>query len=423
MLLANAATRWRSSIPDLYSYLSKTESPTYLSQINIHAASDTNGFTQSDTYFLSAEQRIKNVLKRKRSFKLHKSKTSDSSKPKSKHPSSGRKSDSDDSIGSASDLRARQEQEEIDEKEDSETMTVNDSVLTCGSSAYHAECESMAREDHLPACRRYPRVADVPENKEVDSLFVGHSYGEKPLLADDELDKGDNVSPAPLIDMNDEQKVAKEQDVFSMAPFKVRTRKSRESNASHDDFLITMSPTVTEGSLVDFGEDRAYPFEAKRSSSSSCRGSFESGVFKGETAVSDNNPFSPSFNSTLALGDQGATKTKEDLFGAVPFDRMAVSVPNSSRNSNEIDDFISFGTEKPEDYHHPAGYYAGPAAAYEQKTCRDVEYIAGAGINNMSFEDLPSNGADFVELSFPSPAKANCKQIFFTPSKSNNPFS
>lgn len=61
-----------------------------------------------------------------------------------------------DSIGSASDLRAREEEEESggerrkkDDKKDreSETVTMNDSVLTCGSSAYHAECESMARDE------------------------------------------------------------------------------------------------------------------------------------------------------------------------------------------------------------------------------------------------------------------------------------
>ncbi|XP_026675899.1 uncharacterized protein LOC103524827 [Diaphorina citri] len=109
-------------------------------------------------------------------------------------PSPGDENSDQDSIGSASDLRAREEdsggegrkEEKKKERNDreSETVTMNDSVMTCGSSAYHAECESMARDEVM----RHPTVATVPEHTEVDLLFVGHSYGERPLLADDEPD-------------------------------------------------------------------------------------------------------------------------------------------------------------------------------------------------------------------------------------------
>ncbi|XKL62608.1 hypothetical protein PGB90_002441 [Kerria lacca] len=367
-----------------------------------------------------AEQKIKNVLKKKRSFMLHKNKCGDM-KLKSKKENA-RRSDSDDSIGSASDLRAREEQEEIDEKEDSETMTVNDSVLTCGSSAYHAECESMAREE-LPPSRRYPRMADVPENIETDSLFVGHSYGDKPLLADDELDKGDAVSPAPLIDMNDEQKEAKEKDVFSMAPFKIKKR-CKDINASQNDLLIAMSPNITETSLVDLGESKSYTFHTNNSNSSLCKESFDSGIFKADT-VADNNPFSASFKPILVLNStENVLKTKEDLFGAVPFNTMAVSVSNSSRNSNEIDDFINFGSEKLDDYNSVSNYYLGTNASFGQTVCNDLEYTGSTGINNMSFEDHPNNGSELMELSFSKikQSNSNCSQLFFQPSKSN-PFS
>lgn len=355
------------------------------------------------------------------------------------------KSDSDDSIGSASDLRAREEQEEADEKEDSETMTVNDSVMTCGSSAYHAECESMAREELPSHSRRYPRMADLPENKEVDSLF-GHSYGERPLLADDELDKGDTISPAPLIDMNDDDQhphppdhprttasaskaaTTKDQDVFSMAPFKVQKKRSRDEDdggdeagqqqlQQNDDFLITMSPPMTEASLVDLDETFAISgvkhasglsvpqgLHASQAVPSQIKG--QETLFRGgENVVGDNNPFSASFNPPLQ--QQEVCPTSEDLFGAVPFDRMAVSVSvsNSSRNSNEVDDFISFGTEQSDDF--GKGVYKYPSRT-----------STASGINNMSFEDLPPGNATDYEFH-----QASYGKMFFQPTKSNNPFS
>lgn len=370
---------------------------------------------------------MKSVPRRKRSFIL-KVKSGDATKSKVKMganaSASNNKSDSDDSIGSASDLRAREEQEEADEKEDSETMTVNDSVMTCGSSAYHAECESMAREELPSQCRRYPRMADLPENKEVDSLF-GHSYGERPLLADDELDKGDTISPAPLIDMTDDTQradhagvgvtapkstVTKDQDVFSMAPFKVLKKRSRDDDDDgqqpDDDFLITMSPPMTEASLVDLDETFAVS-GAKRGLSMAQQGlqtaPSKETLFRGaENVVGDNNPFSASFNPPL----QETCPTSEDLFGAVPFDRMAVSVSvsNSSRNSNEVDDFISFGTEQADDF--------GKGYEYPSRTS------TASGINNMSFEDLPPGNAADYEFQ-----QASYNKIFFQPTKNNNPFS
>ncbi|PNF16210.1 hypothetical protein B7P43_G15508, partial [Cryptotermes secundus] len=62
---------------------------------------------------------------------------------------------SDDSIGSASDLRAMNEDEPQGEEEhrNDRTLgllndeTISESIITCGSSAYHAECESLATHD------------------------------------------------------------------------------------------------------------------------------------------------------------------------------------------------------------------------------------------------------------------------------------
>lgn len=119
--------------------------------------------------------------------------------------------DSDDSIGSASDLRANEDVLENEDEQnrkcaDEISETISESIRTCGSSAYHAECESMAtkEDDAISRAIRMKRVIQhhnsglgaftvQPEEDDQkpaneDLLFVGHQYGEKPLLLDDELD-------------------------------------------------------------------------------------------------------------------------------------------------------------------------------------------------------------------------------------------
>ncbi|KAI4470594.1 serine/threonine protein kinase [Holotrichia oblita] len=99
--------------------------------------------------------------------------------------------DSDDSIGSASDLRVDEEADNIC-KADAISETISESIRTCGSSAYHAECESMAtHEDDTSSRIIRNKLKEEAKSKTIqseDMLFVGHQYGEKPLLLDDELD-------------------------------------------------------------------------------------------------------------------------------------------------------------------------------------------------------------------------------------------
>ncbi|CAH1407984.1 unnamed protein product [Nezara viridula] len=117
-------------------------------------------------------------------------------------------SNSDDSIGSATDLQTREIEDVPGNVE--ETETINESILTCGSSAYHAETESMARDDII--------LKNKPKLLEEQDCFVGHSYGDKPLLADDELD----ISDSPTLEV---------EDVFAMAPFsKVEKPKKHRPN-------------------------------------------------------------------------------------------------------------------------------------------------------------------------------------------------
>ncbi|XP_063910148.1 AP2-associated protein kinase 1 [Zophobas morio] len=154
--------------------------------------------------------------------------------------------DSDDSIGSASDLRVDEEHEHA--KGDAVSETVSESIKTCGSSAYHAECESMATHEDDASSRmiRAKLREEAKKNaiQDEDMLF-GHKYGEKPLLLDDELDSDCEVK----VKFNQWKRVSKEtdlwippsssfeddNDVFAMAPFSKPRPKEEEPEAELSD--------------------------------------------------------------------------------------------------------------------------------------------------------------------------------------------
>lgn len=175
--------------------------------------------------------------------------------------------ESDDSIGSASDLRAmndeegNQDDENDGERERTIDETVSESVRTCGSSAYHAECESVATHEDDYRMKRPKRHYREQQQQQLPTIdadpIVGHQYGEKPLLLDDELDPeskpeqshGDpfvrhQYGSKPLLfngdsssDDNERSKSLNngiwklEDDVFAMAPFP-RSSSSRKSSDS-----------------------------------------------------------------------------------------------------------------------------------------------------------------------------------------------
>ncbi|XP_075215855.1 numb-associated kinase [Lycorma delicatula] len=240
---------------------------------------------------------------------------------------------SDDSIGSASDLRAREdeEEEEEDRRDRDETETINDSVQTCGSSAYHAETESMAREESF---MKVPKIPEVPERD--DLLFVGHSYGEKPLLADDELDtEEENPSSPPLLINMDDNVLSK--DVFAMAPFQrpEHRRKHKKEHivqpVQHSDSLLQMSTPsppllvaispVLEGSLVDLSQENT-KLEILTESVDATFTDFES---------EKQHPFQSSYHQQ----NEHIPEVK-DLFGSSPFDRVPNSNPFSPSSSEII---------------------------------------------------------------------------------------
>lgn len=243
---------------------------------------------------------------------------------------------SDDSIGSASDLRAREEEEEEEKGDMGETETINDSVLTCGSSAYHAETESMALEESISKC---PRVPEVPET-EGDMLFVGHSYGEKPLLADDELDTEDDNQPASpplLINIQDEMPP---KDVFALAPFQKpdsKKRPKKEINITPDSLLqlstpsppllVAISPVVAEGSLVDLSDDsNEVPQDVKDSGFNTFSGDYDpskkfpmfppvaSDVIQDGTDLFGSSPFTKHSNNPFTDGSEIIITTSDGLY-------------------------------------------------------------------------------------------------------------
>ncbi|KAH8352998.1 hypothetical protein KR084_008025 [Drosophila pseudotakahashii] len=158
-----------------------------------------------------------------------------------------------DSIGSASDLRAedddlfdenpRQTQAKLRRPLPTEMDGISESVKTCSSSAYHAECESVTtHEDDV----RSRVVVKVRMRKKDRSLVAGngdpsapseelsptssdllHKFGDRPLLLDDELDYGSGESKsstesplaAPL--PTKPEILESEEDVFALAPFKL----------------------------------------------------------------------------------------------------------------------------------------------------------------------------------------------------------
>ncbi|XP_060520244.1 uncharacterized protein LOC132698277 [Cylas formicarius] len=167
--------------------------------------------------------------------KKRKANITEKSLVKGSHPK-GVESD-DDSIGSASDLRL---DDDIVPAPILTGETVSQSIKTCGSSAYHAECESMAAPDEDSDGRmikakqkRGVKMAAAPSE---DMLFIGHQYGDRPLLMDDELDSDCEVQTGPKWSKDKgptaglwippSSSFEDHADVFAMAPFgRTRTRK------------------------------------------------------------------------------------------------------------------------------------------------------------------------------------------------------
>ncbi|XP_076264349.1 numb-associated kinase [Rhynchophorus ferrugineus] len=192
--------------------------------------------------------------------------------PKEDNAASAVDIDSDDSIGSASDLKVDDDapEEAQEAKEDLTSENVSEDVKTCSSSAYHAECESMATRDEecssriLKLKKRKKDEAKVSEEvQSEDMLFIGHQYGEKPLLMDDELDSDcdmqtptkwdpDKNKPKSLWIPPSSSFEEEVRDVFALAPF----GKTRHRRVDFDDSPQTAGteskPAFTQKKFAHF---------------------------------------------------------------------------------------------------------------------------------------------------------------------------
>lgn len=169
-------------------------------------ACNTDEVSSDDSQVVSGETRKKSSKRRKiPEFKSTNRFRKD--KKNKKHQNDYDQSD-DDSIGSASDLQTRNDDEDTN-KNIPETMTVKDSMITCGSSAYHAECESMARDDIPPPnALGATRLRDPVPVKNVDA--------EIPLISDNEEEEYESLGNS---------------DVFAMAPFPKAKKKCSDNNS------------------------------------------------------------------------------------------------------------------------------------------------------------------------------------------------
>lgn len=163
--------------------------------------------------------------------------------------------DSDDSIGSASDLRDVDEEVSdggpVDLESEIESLDVP-SVYTCGSSVYHAECESMTASNTFETRRRKRVVKETTiksvgeEEKDGEEEDHVSQQCDKPLLDEFDSDNSPQFWDTPW---DNETK-----DVFAMAPFQRPENDTRKKKKSKQNDLVTFSPEKLKRDLLTFSE-------------------------------------------------------------------------------------------------------------------------------------------------------------------------
>ncbi|KAL4149341.1 hypothetical protein QTP88_003306 [Uroleucon formosanum] len=216
-------------------------------------ACNTDEVSSDDSQVASGETRKKSSKRRKiPEFKSNSRFRKD--KKNKKHQNDYDQSD-DDSIGSASDLQTRNDEEDTN-KNIPETMTVKDSMITCGSSAYHAECESMARDDIPPLnAQGATRLRDPVPVKNVDA--------EIPLISDNEGEEYESLGNTDVFAMAPFPKAKKkcsdsDSDLFGSVPFKLNTNPFEQADFAdsvyfekEDSIEIPFRSEPKEAILVD----------------------------------------------------------------------------------------------------------------------------------------------------------------------------
>ncbi|XP_020798929.1 uncharacterized protein LOC110176822 isoform X1 [Drosophila serrata] len=282
-----------------------------------------------------------------------------------------------DSIGSASDLRA-EDDDLFDENPRSQTLAklrrpmpaemdgISESVKTCSSSAYHAECESVTTHEDDVRSRVVVKVR-MKKKDRTNLLLVTagngdhpsapseelsptssdlHKFGDRPLLLDDELDYGDSgesktstespMAAAPAVPESEE-------DVFALAPFKLPVgiplkRKSKPKAKEKRQ----AEPEMWTSTPVKGGEGTS----SAAAAASSNFASFPANGALGESPQLDefNEPiFNPNpFQDNLQKQEVRENPAPQcDLFGSEPFPQVIRTIEQNPLNHQQLHHFPS----------------------------------------------------------------------------------
>lgn len=271
----------------------------------------------------------------------------------------------EDSIGSATDLKNCCSDEEADEQPKRRSrQNLDEESETISSSVYHGESDSVRMESGEPKASNSRRKPAGQVTSNMEDALVGHAFGERPLLADDELDDDSLHSglpraavktgrlplvPLPFRIRNVEKKefVTSEEDVFAKAPFKLPPKK----NGNNSDITVHSVTALKEKRRLHRYEN-VPPLVDKRP----------------HVAADLDHPV-----PILPLKSQ-------DLFGLVPF--TTLTPPSISGRKS--------GAEVIRHSHLAAGEIVRPCLDYHDDLCEPVIDVVGddAGVSNLSFEDI-----------------------------------
>ncbi|XP_017097743.2 uncharacterized protein Nak isoform X1 [Drosophila bipectinata] len=276
-----------------------------------------------------------------------------------------------DSIGSASDLRAedddlfdenpRQTQTKMRRPLPAEMDGISESVKTCSSSAYHAECESVTTHEDDVRSRVVVKVRMRKKDRSLVAAGNGgdpsapseelsptssdliHKFGDRPLLLDDELDYGSGESKSsaesPLaapLPLHSDIPEAEEEDVFALAPFKlpvgVPLKRKSKPKAKPKPVEPEMWTSTPVKSSVPGGDSSAANFAN----------------FPAQLTPTNQTAESPQldeFNEPIFNPFQDTEQKEEDLFGSEPFPQVIRTIeqnpmhhfpPSHNNNNNNV---------------------------------------------------------------------------------------